>query len=287
MAELAEVFGVTADGDHRLEQPGCAGPAAAAHGASAACAARAAPGGRGPAAGGAGEGGGPGLRGVPRARVRPAGQVPGHGDRARGRDPGEHRPPLRAGARGSGAGEPLRLVEQPARGAEGRHVRRKQQPPGKWWGAACTARRPAMPLPMPKAAAAGKTRQERNAQARAPAAEPAPEQGAAGRGQVPRDPRRPTPTGRRAAPAGARGIDPMSGPPPAEALLVGPDEAGLRLDAFFVRRGLCPSTAAARRWLAEGRVRIEGRVGPGPQGRAAGGRPAGAGAGAGRPKPTR
>lgn len=42
---------------------------------------------------------------------------------------------------------------------------------------------------------------------------------------------------------------------------VAEDEAGLRLDAWLVRRGLAPSAAAARRLIAEGAVRVDGAHG--------------------------
>jgi 23S rRNA pseudouridine1911/1915/1917 synthase len=54
--------------------------------------------------------------------------------------------------------------------------------------------------------------------------------------------------------------------PPEQRLVVAEAEAGLRLDAFLARRALVPSAAAARRWLAEGRVRLDGRSGPGKKG---------------------
>jgi 23S rRNA pseudouridine1911/1915/1917 synthase len=44
------------------------------------------------------------------------------------------------------------------------------------------------------------------------------------------------------------------------ALLVEPSEIGLRLDTFLVKRNLVPSTAAARRALASGVVRVDGKV---------------------------
>ncbi|HEY0706519.1 MAG TPA: S4 domain-containing protein, partial [Polyangia bacterium] len=40
---------------------------------------------------------------------------------------------------------------------------------------------------------------------------------------------------------------------------VATDEEGLRLDAWLVRRGLATSAAAARRLIADGGVRVEGR----------------------------
>ena len=49
------------------------------------------------------------------------------------------------------------------------------------------------------------------------------------------------------------------GPPAEGALVVEPGEAGFRLDAFLVRRGLAPSSSAARRALAAGVVRVNGR----------------------------
>ena len=49
--------------------------------------------------------------------------------------------------------------------------------------------------------------------------------------------------------------------PPAEVpLVVDRSEAGWRLDAFLARRKLSPSTAAARRAVASGAVRVNGRV---------------------------
>lgn len=42
---------------------------------------------------------------------------------------------------------------------------------------------------------------------------------------------------------------------------VAADEAGLRLDAFLVRRAVVPSAAAARRLILGGDVRVDGRVG--------------------------
>jgi len=43
-------------------------------------------------------------------------------------------------------------------------------------------------------------------------------------------------------------------------LTVEPDEAGLRVDGFLVKRALMPSTAAARRAVASGIVHVDGKV---------------------------
>lgn len=44
------------------------------------------------------------------------------------------------------------------------------------------------------------------------------------------------------------------------ALVVAPDEAGLRVDGFLVKRALMPSAAAARRAVASGIVHVDGRM---------------------------
>jgi 23S rRNA pseudouridine1911/1915/1917 synthase len=49
-------------------------------------------------------------------------------------------------------------------------------------------------------------------------------------------------------------------PSSALSLVVEPEEAGLRVDSFLVRRNLAPSSAAARRAVASGAVYVDGRT---------------------------
>ena len=254
--DLAAIFKVPGPGDRRLEQPRRHRAAAGGDDPAALRGPRHRPLGAGAAGFRGAAGGEHRLRGVPRDGGRPARQDPAELQRKGGRHPQQDRPPLRAGRPRPGPHQPHLLEHRAQRRAEGDPLLVAGGPARVLGGADAVAAEAAGPgrgrgpqgggRRQPHHPGQGRTRSHH---ADACAQQPHGDDGAQGGGR-----RQPRPhRGSRAPGAGAALTVPE--------LMVDPAEAGLRLDVFLARRGLFPSAAASRRFLAEPatRVRIDGR----------------------------